>query len=216
MWRAERLKAGVGSRSKAASPAPSHPRLLPCCERMVSERCSIRVEGGVRSCLHGNPITWCNRCRPACHALVSPCFSKLTPPTPPPPLTVLCVAECPRGAKRLSEPDGTLTDSALFGIRAISPSEVMKALRVCFPESPLTPGVHGLQELSTSLLHDVFLLQWTAVEWKRLCAVFRLLVVAAWLLCSAEILPPSCSLDNACRSRLLPVCYCIYLSTEST
>lgn len=33
-------------------------------------------------------------------------------------------------------------------------------------------------------------------------AVFRLLVVAAWLRCSAEILLLSCSLDNACRSRL--------------
>lgn len=41
MWRAESLKAGVGSRSKAAKPCPP-PTLvcqLPCCERVVSECC---------------------------------------------------------------------------------------------------------------------------------------------------------------------------------
>lgn len=39
-------------------------------------------------------------------------------------------------------------------------------------------------------------------EENRPFVVFRLLVVAAWLQCSAEILPPSRSLDNACGSRL--------------
>lgn len=46
-------------------------------------------------------------------------------------------------------------------------------------------------------------------------AVFKLLVVAAWLWCRTEILPPSRSLDNACRSRLLPPAPPVNQSTET-
>ena len=43
-------------------------------------------------------------------------------------------------------------------------------------------------------------------------AAFRLLDVAAWLQCSAEIPPLSCSLDNACRPRLAAsLCLPLYI-----
>lgn len=103
MWRAESLKAGVGSRSKA--------KLLPCCERVVSECCSSGRNGVVGGSVLSpwEPKTWCNRCRPSCRALASPAKPK---PHPPPPLPH-CPVHCPCGAKRRLmgprwDPDGTL------------------------------------------------------------------------------------------------------------
>lgn len=57
MWRAESLKAGAGSRSKAAKPCPPHPRLSATMLWARGEWASGRRRvggGGGQSCLHGN------------------------------------------------------------------------------------------------------------------------------------------------------------------
>lgn len=203
MWRAERLKAGVGSRSKAASPALVHPRLLPCCECVVSECCSIWVEGGVRSCLHGNPKTWCNRCRPACRALAS-CFSELTPPCPNLPSSSLSYVS-------LNVP--VVPDRAWWDPDGLCSVWHTNALPACVPESlcvrsSWTPEAQHFPPPLCSLCSWFLGLLWGDI---RLFAVFGLCVLAAWLLCNAEILPPSCSLDKACRSRLFH-CLLLYIT----
>lgn len=130
MWRAESLKAGAGSRSKAAKPCPPPPSSV-CYHAVsawwVSEREEKR-EGGWRvgSVLSPwEPKTWCNRCRPSCCALAFPCFSKLLLPLP----------HCHCGAKRLfKEPDET----RLHGIWAILP---------CSSQCMLLPPLPDLKSL---------------------------------------------------------------------
>lgn len=97
MWRAESLKAGAGSRSKAAKPRPHHPRLSATMlwargEWVLLEWGGGGVGGGwVLS--PWEPKTWCNRCHPSCCALASPASRK---PNPIPavlfvdPLTLWC------------------------------------------------------------------------------------------------------------------------------
>lgn len=111
MWRAESQKAGVGSRSKAAK-APSHPRLSATMLWTRGEWALLKWEeegwrgwGLVLS--PWEPKTWCNRCRPSCRALASPCFSKLLPQSPPPPHCPVRRPAVPVVPKVCSEPDET-------------------------------------------------------------------------------------------------------------
>lgn len=208
MWRAESLKAGAGSRSKA--------KLLPCCERLVSECCSSGRNGVGGSVLSPwEPKTWCNRCRPSCRALASPAKPKPHPPRPP-----HCPVHCPCGAKRRLMGPRWDPDGGLHGIWAVYPCRWTLCLFVS--PSPPTRGAPPPTPPHVSLLRDasdVLLVKVTAECFLLVnkenspFAVVRLLVVAAWLRCRAEILPPSCFLHSACRPRLAASFSCISLQT---
>lgn len=85
----------------------------------------------------------------------------------------------------------------------------MNTLPVCVPNSPQQEERYdpSTSPYPSSMMLLVLLVKVTAecfllVTENRPFAVVRLFVAAAWLQCSAEILPRSCSLHNARRSRL--------------
>lgn len=85
----------------------------------------------------------------------------------------------------------------------------MNTLPVCVPKSPQQEECYdpSTSPYPSSMMLLVLLVKVTAecfllVTENRPFAVVRLFVAAAWLQCSAEILPRSCSLHNARRSRL--------------
>lgn len=212
MWRAESLKAGAGSRSKA--------KLLPCCERVVSECCSSGRNGVGGSVLSPwEPKTWCNRCRPSCRAFVSPAKAK---PHPPPPPLPHCPVHCPCGAKRRLMGPWWGSDGTLMGVcMAYGPFTHVAERFACLcpqvpqrEEPPPPPHVSLLRDASDVLLVKVTAECFLLVNKENSpFAVVRLLVVAAWLRCHAEILPPSCFLHSACRPRLAASFSCISLQT---
>lgn len=138
------------------------------------------------------------------------CFPRLSKPKPPPPScsSLSCLLPLrPCGAKRLfRESGGTLVCMA-YGLFYHVP---LSGQTLCLFVSP-NPPTRGVPQLQHPL-HDA-----SCVVSKGDCLVFpagvkqhiyrpfavlRLLVVAAWLRCNTEILPPYCSTDSACRSRL--------------
>lgn len=193
MWRAESLKAGVGSRSKAAKPPPpTLVCLLPCCERVVSERCSSgrkRGGGDGGSVLSPwEPKTWCNRCRPSCRALASPaslsCYPKVPAPHLPS-LTVLSVAPlslwCQTPVQSLTRPRS-----------AWHPGRFTTVLWVgeCFAcfESCSSPHLSPHDAPRVVCKGDC----WVSPTGEKRCCFQAAYCCrsAAWLRCSAEILPP--------------------------
>lgn len=96
----------------------------------------------------------------------------------------------------------------------------MNTLPVCVPKSPQQEECYdpSTSPYPSSMMLLVLLVKVTAecfllVTENRPFAVVRLFVAAAWLQCSAEILPRSCSLHNARRSRLAASsCLLLYIT----
>lgn len=163
MWRAESLKAGAGSRSKAAKPRP-HTLVcqLPRCEHVVSACCWSGRWGWVSS--PWEPKTWCNRCRPSCHALASSASLSCYPKAPP-------ALPSPCGAKACSQ---NLICPGLHGIWAVlwRCSGWRSALPACVLKST-TPAT-----FPSVLLHVLL----SVSCWRIKIGCFDFFVVAAWLL----------------------------------
>lgn len=166
------------------------------------------------------PKTWCNRCRPSCHALASPASlsPNLPPPSPP---------HCPVRRPTVPVVPNACSQSLTGPWSAWHMGRLTMLLRVDEHFACLCPQIPQREErydpstspCPSSMMLLVLLVKVTAecfllVKENRPFAVFRLLVAAAWLQCSAEILPPSCSLHNARRSRLA-ASSCISLSTDT-
>jgi len=141
MWRAESLKAGAGSRSKAAKPCPSHPRLSATMLRARGEWALLEREekwvgGGLgQSGLHGNikrGVT--DVFHPAVH-LLPLLLSAVTRKLPPSSLTVPVV---PNACSQI-----------LTGTRSAWHMDRFTALPVLF-----LPNFHKKRS-SVALLHDV-------------------------------------------------------------